>query len=123
MSGRWGIYHRLAPLGRLSLPFLPHAHVDVDRAALEAKDLSKAPRDEPTVLGIEEPGREQHECRRATRRLGTEQDARLFATAHRVRVLGSELGEQRVELASRDAGVPGFESKLERRNQLLHVSA
>ena len=34
-----------------------------------------------------------------------------------------ELGEERVELAGGDAGVPGFESGLEGRNELLHVAA
>ena len=39
------------------------------------------------------------------------------------RMRGSELGEERVELAGRDPGVPRVERKFERRNEFLHVPA
>ena len=81
-------------------------HVHVDRAALEAVQLAQPPGDEPTVLRVQESGGEQHERRRPVRGLRAEQDARLLAAAHRMRVLRGELGQQRVELAGRDAGVP-----------------
>ena len=70
------------------LPLGPGSDVDLHRCALEAEDLTQAPLDEPAVARVEEPGREQHERRRAGGGLRTEEDARLLAAAQRMRVLG-----------------------------------
>src|SRR5690606_11360141 len=61
------------------------------------------------------------ERRRPTGRLRPEEDARLLATTYRVRVLSGQLGQQRIELAGGNAGVPRLQRRLQRRHQLLEV--
>src|SRR3954451_15269688 len=85
---------------------LADAHVDDDRRAFEAVQLAQAALDDPAVALVEEAGREQHEGRRARRRLRAEQDAGLLAAPDGVRVLGDELRQEGVELAGRDALIP-----------------
>lgn len=49
---------------RSAAPLLPHAHGNLDRAALEPEGLPQAPLDEPPVSTLDEPGGEDHEPRR-----------------------------------------------------------
>src|SRR5215218_405371 len=107
----------------LALAAFAHAHVHDDRRPLETVDLAQASLDESAVARIEEPRREEHERRRSRRRLGAEQDARLLAAAYGVRVLLRELGEECVELAGGDAGVPRVERELECRHELFEVAS
>ena len=65
---------------------LPDPHVDPDRRADEPELLAQPPLDEAPVARLEEAGREQHERGRPRRGLRPEQDARLLAAAHRVRM-------------------------------------
>src|SRR6478672_11431786 len=91
----------------------------LDRGALEAELLTQPALEEPSVAGLDEAGREDHEPRRPGRGLRREQDARLLAAAHRVRVGGDDLAEERVEPARRHAVVPRLQGPLQRRDELL----
>src|SRR4051794_9357560 len=98
---------------------LPHPHVDLDGAALEAELLPQLPLQKPPVTGLQEPRGEQHEGRRPGRRLGGEQDLGLLATPHRRWRRSDDLLEEGVQLPGRDATVPGGERSLQCGNQLL----
>src|SRR5690606_41698925 len=84
---------------------LPHAHRDVDRRALEAELLAQPALDEAPVARLDEAGGEQHEPRGPGAGLRAEQDARLLAAPHRVRVGGDQLAEEGREPARRQPGV------------------
>src|SRR5690606_24765816 len=86
---------------RSAPPLLPDPHGDLDGRALEPERLAQPALDEPPVPGLEEPGGEDDEPRRAGRGLRREQDARLLAATQRVRVGRDELAEEAVELAGR----------------------
>src|SRR5699024_4040986 len=74
-------------------PLLSNAHRHRDRRALESEGLTQAAGDEPPVAVVEETGGEQHELRRTRLRLRAEEDARLLAAAHGVRIGGDQLTE------------------------------
>jgi predicted GTPase len=61
--------------------------------------------------------------RRAGRGLRAEEDAGLLAAAQRVRVLGDEFREERVELAGGDPLIPRLQRRLERRHERVNISA
>src|SRR5699024_9220849 len=103
-------------------PLLSNAHRHLDRRALESEGLTQAAGDEPPVAVVEEAGGEQHELRRTRLRLRAEEDARLLAAAHGVRIGGDQLTEEGVEPARRDACVPALESGLHRGHELLGMT-
>src|SRR6185369_12898860 len=76
---------------------LAHALVDHDRGAREAELLTEPAFDETLVPGVELARGEQRERRRRDRRLCAEHDPGLLAAAHRVRVLGDQSSEERVQ--------------------------
>src|SRR5690625_2325939 len=101
-----------------ALAFLPHPHVDPDRAAREPELFAQAPFQETAVAGLEEPGGEQHERRGARSSLGGEQDPRLFSAAHRRRGRGDDLFEEGVEPSGGHPGVPGSQRRLQDRKSV-----
>ncbi|MBG9885290.1 hypothetical protein ABE10_01540, partial [Bacillus toyonensis] len=72
---------------------------------------------------VEEAGREEDEGRRTRRRLRAEQDPRLLPATHGMRMGGDQLGEEGVELPGRDAAVPVLQRGLQRRDELVEVTA
>src|SRR5690606_18355059 len=102
---------------------LAHAHADLDRRADEAEVLAQLALDEAAVAVLDEPGREDDEARRAAVGLRREEDARLLAPPHRVRVRGGELAEEGVELAGGDAGVPAAQRGIQRLDEAVDVPA
>ena len=120
--GRHGWRYAAWPAYRSALAaLLAHAHRDLDRGALEAELLAQATLEEAAVARLDEARGEDDEARRTRRRLRREEDARLFAAAHSVRVRGHDLAEEGVEAAGRHAGVPRLERRLDRRHQPVHV--
>src|SRR3954447_23172199 len=81
-----------------ALALLPRTLLEVDGSPHEAELLAQAALDEAQVARVEQAGGEQHEGRRRGRRLGAEEHLRLLAAAHRMRVLGDQPTEERVQL-------------------------
>src|SRR5215203_5544911 len=111
------------PLESAAGALLADADRDLDRGALEAELLAQPALDEAPVAGLDEAGREEHEPRRLGARLGREEDARLLASADRVRVGGDDLAEEGVQPAGRDARLPRRQRRVEGGDELLHVPA
>src|SRR3954463_11741034 len=100
-------------MGLAAFAALAGALLDVDGAADEAELLAEPALDEAEVGGLQLAGREQHEGRRLGRGLRPEPGARLLAAADRVRVLGDEPAEERVQCARTDPRGPALEGGVE----------
>src|SRR6185436_20038280 len=87
---------------KLTLAPLPRALLQHDRRADEAEVLAQSPLEEPKVARVQLAAGEQDECRRRDRGLGPEHDPGLLAAPDRVRVLGNQPAQERVEGARRD---------------------
>src|SRR5690606_18547135 len=95
----------LAPAPAIAA-LLPHTHGDLDRGAFKAKGLAQTPFNEPAVLRVQKPRREDHKPRWARRGLSGKQNLGLLSATHRVRMLRDQFTKEGVEAPRRDSQIP-----------------
>src|SRR5680860_75450 len=126
LSLRSLLNHRLlalAPQPPLAPALLARPDLKRDRGADEAELRAEAALDKALVAGVELATGEQHERGRRGGGLGAEEHLGLLAAADRVRVLGDQTAQERVQLAGRDPGLPALEGLLQRGDDPVDVPA